>query len=148
MVPFERKWEKRRGKKYPAERKYPLFPCYVFAGFRHVGEFIAAKTYINGMAEAKGKAPPIVALVGYGSRPAVLSAADVSLLQGLSTPRPTSVNLHKAIQPGGNAQIIDGPFSGQIVKVDSVTRKKARVILQLLNSMQSVEIDAGSLVAA
>ncbi len=150
MVPSEIKWEKRRGSRALRPARYTIFPCYVFASFADVREFAVAKAYINQLAEAKGKKAPIVALVGYGSRPAVLSATDVSLLQTLSAPEPTTVAIHKALQAGGQATIIapGHPFQGQTVEIDSITRKKVKVFLNFLNSRQSVEIDAGSLVAA
>ncbi len=146
MVPFETKWEKRPGRLHRVEKRYPLFPCYVFAGFESIGDFLWTRTFINQKAEDTGKRPPIVGLVGYGTRPATLTADEVSYLSAISALRPTSVNLHKAIQPGGKAQITDGPFAGQIVKVDSVSKRKA--MLNLLNSLQIVEINAASLVAA
>lgn len=148
IVPFEIKWSKPRGSKYLRPKKFPVFPCYVFASFRHEGEFYAARKFINELAEKKGKKPPVVSLVGYGARPAVLKATDVSLLRSLSMPEPTTVAIHKALQPGGQATIIAGPFTGQTVKIDSVTRKKCKVLLRMLDSYHAVEINPASLVAA
>ncbi len=148
MVPFETKWEKRKNRR--VDRKYPVFPCYVFAGFSGYGEFLTARASINQRFEDMGKRPPIVGLIGYGARPANLTPDDVSFLQAMSNPAPTSVNLHKAIRPGARAEIVarGHPFSGHVVTIDSVSKAKARVMLSILGSMKIVEIDASALEAA
>jgi len=40
-----------------------------------------------------------------------------------------------ATQVGGKAQIIEGPFSGQTVKVTEIRNHKAKVMLDMFNSM-------------
>lgn len=148
IVPFEEKWVKKPGTRQPDRRKFPLFPCYVFVGLHDHRAFLEAKSAINDHAERMGKAPPILNLVGFGTVPAVLSDADVAFLRRLAVERPTSVNLHKAIQPGSEVNILDGPFRGFTARVDSVSRKKVRVSLSLFNSMQVVDVSASALEAA
>jgi transcription antitermination factor NusG len=148
MVPFEIKWEKRPGTKFLRPKKFAICPCYVFVECDGVAELIAAKAYVNDLAEAKGRRAPIVALVGYGSKPSTLAPTDVSLLKRLSAPEPSTLAIHKALGVGQQATIIKGAFTGHTVKIDAIDRKKVVVLLQLLNSMQPVTIDAGSLVAA
>ena len=148
LVPFEIEWERRRGSQHLRPKKVAIFPCYVFARFADVGDFIATRKFINDLAEAKGKKPPIVALVGYGAKPAVLSAADVSFLQALSSPAPSTVAIHKALRPGQQVRITHGAFAGHEAKVDSVDRKRIKVLLQFLDRMMPVEINPASLVAA
>lgn len=148
MVPYELKWEKRKRGQRMETKKYPMFPCYVFGSFSGYGDFLQTKLAINQRYEGMGKRPPIVGLIGYGAKPATLTDDEVNQLRNWSSHIPTQINLHKAIQPGGRAEITRGQFTGHVVTVDSVTRKKAKVMLSLFNSMHVVTIDASALVAA
>lgn len=150
MAPFETKWERRKGPSRRLPRKYPIFPCYVFAGFHDYREFYAAKEAINQRAIDTGKRPPIVGLVGMGSKPANLTAEEVSMLQAMSLPGPTEINLHKALRGGGKASIVarGHPFEGHTVQIDTITRAKCTVLLSMLGSMRVIEIDANALEAA
>jgi transcription antitermination factor NusG len=148
LVPFETKWIKRPNKKFVIERRYPLYPCYIFAGFPSFADLMAERAAINEHAKSIGKMAPILGAVGYGARPAKLTTEELSEMQSRSGTGPTEINLHRAIQPGGRAEIIRGRFAGHSVVVDSVTKKKAMVLLNLFNSMHVVEIDPASLVAA
>jgi transcription antitermination factor NusG len=150
LVPFEEKWQKRRSRDKRVVRKYPIFPCYVFAAFFSYREFWITKEEINQRAIQVGKHPPIVGLVGMGAKPAKLSQADVSMLQAMSLPRTTEINLHKALTQNGRASIVarGHPFEGHTVTVDEVTRTKCRVLLSMLGSMRVIEIDANALEAA
>jgi hypothetical protein len=148
MVPFEMKWEKHKGKRKP--RRYALMPCYVFGQFCSYRDFWLSKEAINQRAIDIGKSPPIVGLVGMGSKPAVLSPRDVSMIQALSLAGPTEISLHKALRAGARASIVGRghPFEGHTVTVDTITRNKCRVLLEFLGSLKTVEIDAGALEAA
>lgn len=148
MVPAEEKWEKRRNRR--VRGNYPIFPCYVFAGFHNYREFWLTKEAINGAAIQIGKRPPIVGLVGYGAKPANLTAEEVSMLQAMSLPVPTEINLHKALRQNGRASIVarGHPFEGHTVTVDEITRTKCTVLLSMLGSMRVIEIDANALEAA
>ena len=150
MVPFEEKWEKRKNRSKRAARKYAIFPCYVFAGFQDYREFWFAKEAINSAAIQIGKRPPIVGLVGMGAKPAKLTQEEVSMLQAMSLPGTTQINLHKALRQNGKASIVarGHPFEGHTVTVDSITRAKCKVLLNLLGSMRVIEIDANALEAA
>ncbi len=148
LVPYETKWIKRPKKRFVDARKYPLFPCYVFAQFNGVVDFLVTRDSINKLSVAMGKAPLIVGLVGYGAQPATLTDEDVAFLQSLSAPAATEVNLHKAIRKGGKAEIVKGQFAGHVVEVAEVSKRKAKVMLHVFNAMHVVEIDASALVAA
>ena len=150
IVPYEEKLVKKpRSKRLWDKRKFPLFPCYVFAGFDSFGDFLITRASINERAEAMGKAPPIVGVVGYGSRPAVLTPDDVAFLQSITPSTLARTNIHKALQIGGAARIVDAhPLGGQIVTVTAVARKRVTVMLKMLGGMMPVEIDPASLVAA
>jgi transcription antitermination factor NusG len=150
MVPFEEKWQKRRNRDKRAVRKYPIFAGYVFAGFQDYREFWLAKEAINSAAIQIGRRPPIVGLVGYGAKPAKLTAEEVLMLQAMSLPGPTQINLHRALTQNGRASIVarGHPFEGHTVTVNEVTRTKCRVLLSMLGSMRVIEIDANALEAA
>ncbi len=148
MVPFEEKWEQHKRLRVP--RKYALIPCYVFAQFCSYREFYITKEAINQRATDIGKHPPIVGLVGMGSKPAKLSPRDVSMIQALSLSGPTEIALHKALRAGARASIVarGHPFEGHTVMVDTITRNKCTVLLGMLGSMRVIEIDASALEAA
>jgi transcription antitermination factor NusG len=148
MVPAEEKWEKRKNRR--VRGSYPIFPCYVFAQFCTYRDFWLTKEFINQRALDIGKRPPIVGLVGYGSKPAKLSRTDVSMLQAISLPRMSEVNLHKALRDGSRASVVarGHPLEGHTVTVDSITRNKCKVLLNFLGSMKVVEIDVNALEAA
>jgi hypothetical protein len=148
MVPFEVKWEKRKNLRVP--KKFPLFPCYVFGRFCSYRDFQASKDAINQRAIDIGKNPPILGLAGYGPKPAKLSQGDVALIEATSLPEITQINLHKAIRAGGRASIIarGHALEGHTVTIDSVTRSKCKILLNILGSMKTVEIDASALEAA
>lgn len=148
MVPAEEKWEKRKNRR--VRGSYPIFPCYVFAGFESYRDFWITKEAINQRAIQVGKHPPIVGLVGYGAKPAKLTAEEVSMLQAMSLPAATEINLHKALRQNGKASIVarGHPFEGHTVTVNEVTRTKCRVLLSMLGSMRVIEIDANALEAA
>lgn len=148
IVPAEEKWEKRKGRR--VRMSYPVIPCYVFAGFESYRDFWVTKEAINNAAVQIGKRPPIVGLVGYGAKPAKLTAEEVSTLQAMSAPPVTQIALHKALRDGGRASIIarGHPFEGHEVTIDSITRAKCKVLLNLLGSMRVIEIDANALEAA
>jgi hypothetical protein len=150
MVPFETKWEKRKNSNQRVERKYPIFQCYVFGQFCSYRDFWLTKEDINHRSIQVGKHPPIVGLVGMGSKPAKLSRTDVSMLQAMSLPRMSEINLHKALRDGGRASIVarGHPLEGHTVTIDSITRSKCKVLLNFLGSMKVVEIDANALEAA
>jgi len=151
MVPFETKWEKHRTKRTRlAEQRYPIFPCYVFAQFCTYRDFWLSKEAINQRSIDIGKHPPIVGLVGYGSKPAKLSRTDVSMLQAISLPRMSDINLHKALRQGGRASVVarGHPLEGHTVTIDSITRNKCYVLLEFLGSLKVVGIDASALEAA
>jgi transcription antitermination factor NusG len=148
MVPAEEKWEKRKNRR--VRGSFPIFPCYVFAQFCTYRDFWLTKEFINQRAIQVGKHPPIVGLVGYGSKPAKLSRTEVSMLHALSSTPGTEISLGKALRRSGKASIVaqGHPFEGHVVTVDEITRTKCRVLLSMLGSMRVIEIDANALEAA
>lgn len=148
FVPFETKWVKRGSKRSRQERKYPLFATYVFAEFASLADFLKMKYAINRLAEDKGKRPPVMGAIGYGAKPANLTAGEVSALRGM-VPALTKTTLHRALQAGGKAEIVKGAFAGQIGTVSTIEKGKIKLMLKLFDSMHLVEItDTSALVAA
>ena len=149
LVPFEEKWVKRPGTKLRHAKKFALFPRYVFAGFKSMGDYQQTCFLINREAADRGKLPPILGAVRFGgAEPAKLSPTDVSFLRDLSAPRPTQINLHRALQPGGKVQILEGPFNGFTAQLDTVSRKNVTVMLKMFNSMQVVRLPVAAVEAA
>jgi hypothetical protein len=148
MVPFETKWERRKHSR--TERKFPLIPCYVFGRFCNYRDFQLSKDVINQRFADMGKRPPIIGLVGYGAKPAVLSPGDVSMLEASSLPGMSEISLGKALRQNGRALVIarGHPIEGHTVTISSITRNRCRVLLEFLGSLKIVEIDANALEAA
>lgn len=136
MLPFEVVWEKKPGKKRPLERKYALFPRYVFAGLQHIEEDYR---YL------KGKIPEIQGIVSRSPgiwSPFVLSEKDVESIREMvaKSAAATEVDLHKALKPGKRISVdIGGAL--QETTIDEVTRKGVRALLKILGDMPiSVEV--------
>jgi transcription antitermination factor NusG len=128
---------------------YPMFIRYSFVGIEDrspqvcYGHLHRIKSLIG--AEVGGV---VQGVLGWREKPAPLKPEDAEYLQTLSgqTIRYVgSINPHRAIQPptvGGSARIIDGAFqdSDRQVKVSAITNRKASVLLEVFNSMQTVTI--------
>lgn len=64
-------------------------------------------------------------------------------LEGIDSPsRP------RVVAAGFPARITKGVFSGHVVKVDAISGKRAKALLQLLGSLKAVEIPLAHLEAA
>jgi transcription antitermination factor NusG len=150
LVPFEEKWVRKPRTKLRHVRKYALFPRYVFCGFHGLGDYQATVDAINEEFARKGKAEPILGAVRFGNsaEPAKLSATDVSFLRGLSTPRASEIRLHAALRPGERVSIMDGPFSGHVARLDTVSRNNVTVMLKMFNSLQVVRLPVEAVEAA
>ncbi len=145
MVPYETKWVRKPNKRLADERKFPWFPAYVFVGLTCDQDYIDIR---DSIAKRYGR-PLVMGIVSFGGRYAKLTPQDVTFLSRLSSAvRPDIINPHKAFQVGGSVQIIDGPFSGNVAKVDSVSRKRVRVMLTMFNSAQVIDMPPSALEAA
>ena len=148
LVPFEVKHVKKSGRTQTKQKKFVLYPRYVFAAFDGYDDFRQARGKINDWFESRGKRPPILGLVGAAGAPSKLSEADLAFIKSASVPRATLTNIHKAFQKGGAVNILEGPFAGLTAKVDNVSRKKIGVMLRIFNSMQVVDMAPSALEAA
>ena len=134
FTPIEWKWKKVRANSNRRRRwAYPMFIRYAFVGI--TGSPIQAHHHIASEIEY------YQGMLGWAGKPYPLKPSDVEALMemsGESIRYVGSINPHKAaLQPkvGGKAQIIEGPFTGQTVKVTEIRNHKARVMLDMFNSM-------------
>ena len=133
----------KKGRRAFIPKLYPLFTGYIFVG----GSF----SWLELMAE-----PHITGVVGfpdrYGERrPAPISEAEMAKLRAMSgalVPHKRSVNPHRALRVGELAEIAVGPFQGQIVKIEGLHGRKAKVFMNLFNMRKEVEVDVANLEAA
>ncbi len=135
MLPFEVVYEKRHGKRLPVKRKYSLFPRYVFVGLRNIADdFDRLRRSIP---EIQG----IVSRTRGAWSPLILSPDDVAFIARLvdGCAGMTEVDLHKALKPGKLVEIDVGGTT-QTTKIDSLTKKGVKVMLEMLGSFHSVEV--------
>lgn len=137
MVPFEEKWKlKQAGSKMRVKRRYALFPRYVFAGLRGVGEDYS---YF------RGKVPELQGIVSRSPStwsPYVLSARDVDSIGKIMSNSigMTEIDLHKALRPGKRVYVEIGGHTQETV-IDEVTKKGVKALLKILGGMPiSVEV--------
>ena len=143
MLPYEILYEKKPGKREPIKIRHALFPRYVFAGLGDVeADYDRLKRAIP---EIQG----IVSRSRDDWSPLLLTPADVSFVASLveRTSGATSINLHKALAPGKSVEVSVGG-TVQETKIQSMTRKGVRVLLQMLGSMHSVEVPFDAVRAA
>jgi len=117
---------------------YPMFTGYVFirAGF----------SWMHLLAERH-----VIGVVGFDGTPAQISDAEIKRLMamsGASVPHRRAVNTRKSFMVGDLVEIQDGPFSGQIVKVEGLSEKKAKILINMFGTNKLVEIATASLEAA
>lgn len=120
------------------EVRYAMFIRYLFVGGRFSWLQLLSENHVSGV-------------VGFDGRPAGIPDAEIARLRSMSgsaIPHKWSVNPHRAVKTGDLAEISTGPFAGQIVKVEGLHGKKARIFLNLFGSRKEVEIDAANLEAA
>lgn len=142
MLPYETVWERKPGKRHPVERKYALFPTYVFAGLNDI-----ASDYER----LRDKIPEIKGILSRNRdwSPFVLPARDVEFIANRlkDSAKMTEVDLHKALKPG---KIVEITIGGQIqtTKIDAVTKKGVKAMLQMFGGMHVVEVPFSSVRAA
>lgn len=143
MLPYEIVYEKRHGKRLPVKRKYALFPRYVFAGLQNIEEDFRR------LQKAIPEIQSIVSRVRGDWSPLVLSPADVAFIARLvdGCSGMTEVDIHKALKPGKLVEIDVGGTT-QTTKIDAVTKKGVKVLLEMLGSFHSIEVPFGKVRAA
>lgn len=143
LCPREVYWIKpaRRSRENPGRRwvpkERPLFTRLVFVRAAEPADWrkIGAAPFVRG----------VLKMAGEYYR---LSDDDVTMLynvDGLEAPKPPEM---QGFQPGQKARISTGPFAGHMCEIESVARKRAKVLVMLFGSMSVAEIPISSLVAA
>lgn len=144
FVPVETKFprarHRRRAVNKAAEPKlYPIFPGYVFAGFRGVIPMRQlARLYV-----VKG-------VVGNG-RPYEVPASIIETLKaqsGKTFRRRSTPNPHKSFDVGETVEITGGPFEGHVLPIVGVSGKMAEFFVQFLGKEQKVKVPLSFLEAA
>lgn len=145
FCPTEVKFQKkiRKGRRFSVPKIYSMFTGYIFVG----GKF----SWLELMAEDY-----IIAAVGFPDehgrrRPAPISEAEMAKLRNMSgalVPHKRSVNPHRSFRSGELAEIIDGPFANQIVKIEGLHGRRAKIFLNLFGTQKEVDIDISQLHAA
>lgn len=145
FVPTETKFRKtiKKGRRVSVPVLYPLFTGYIFVGGSFSWLHLMAEPYISGVVGFPDR---------YGERqPAPISEAEMTKLKSMSgalVPHRRSVNPHRALRVGELAEIAVGPFSGQIVKVEGLHGRKAKIFMNMFGAQKLVDIDLSSLEAA
>ena len=141
FVPTETKL--RRKHAWSKERvavPYPMFTGYVFAGFRQKNPWYELRRY-----------NVITGVVGSDGRPQQLNGEAVQHLMrvsGVAVPFSRSINPHRSFRIGDTVEVVNGPFRGNMVKLRGITKRKARILLELFGTIQDVEIPLEQLEAA
>lgn len=142
MLPFEVVWGKKPGTKLLKEKRYALFPRYIFAGLNSVAEdYQRLRTAI----------PEIAGIVSKRREwsPYVLTDAQVAFVRETMEKSlgATEVDLHKALKPGKAIEVEVGGIY-QATKIDEVTKKGVRAMLEMFGGMHVVEVPFNKVRAA
>lgn len=148
MVPFEVKAIKRKGRRYLEKVRFPLFTRYVFVQL----PTNSVRREYHVLKSVEGSQGLISASRGEVFIPLKLDESQVSFIRTLSESGwgrgATAVALHKAFQPGMDVKPLDGPFMGLPGKIDSLTRKRIKVMMQLFGSQRILEFGPEQLAVA
>lgn len=140
LCPYEQKWRRKHSRtRHKKPHKYPVFTRYVFAG-------IAA--WPQDYHDIKDNVEAVQDAVGFGGRPAMLTYAEIQWIRtiaGRTVELGGGVSIHKAIEPGAQVVVSEGPFQGRTGTASCIVGRKAHVLLELFNSMQQVEIPLAKL---
>ena len=134
LVPYEKKWSRRK------IRRFPVFPRYVFMGCAETPAWM----------ELASIEPAPVKPLSIDGKPAKLSPTEVAHLASIKgSDLPANFNLGKALKEGMPVIITDGPFSGMETRIDKIDSKHgdASVQVQLFGANNSVTIPLASLEA-
>jgi transcription antitermination factor NusG len=145
MVPFQEVEIKMAGKRYPIRRRVPLFPRYVFVRLPEDEEKLHAEYH------AMKKINGVVGLLSQSRAefvPLMLSRDDYDTVRKLSDEGWRTVNLRCGLREGMTVSIQHGPLAGAKGIIDSISRRKINVLLQMLGSQRVVPLDAVDLAVA
>jgi transcription antitermination factor NusG len=145
FCPTETKFRKtiKKGRRVSIPVLYPMFTGYIFVGGTFSWLQLMAENYITGV-------------VGFpdnhgNRRPAPISESEMAKLRAMSgglVPHKRSVNPHRALRVGELAEISVGPFAGQVVKIEGLHGRKAKIFVNLFGMTKLAEISLADLEAA
>ena len=135
MLPCEIVYERRPNRREPVKQEYALFSRYVFAGLQNIEEDYD---------RLRRSIPEIQGIVSRSRdewSPLILTQRDVALIAQLveRSSGMTEVDIHKALKPGKTVEVSMGGTS-QTTKIDAITKKGVKVLLNMLGSMHVVEV--------
>jgi len=116
---------------------YPMFIRYIFVKGPVPWLHLLATNHVTGV-------------VGFDGAPAPIDDGAIAKVKAMSAdvPHKASVNPHRALREGELAEIMAGPFAGQVVKISGLRGTKARIFLNLFGSKKEAEINLEDLEAA
>lgn len=118
--------------------QYPMFVRYIFVQGPVPWLHLMMERHITGV-------------VGFDGRPAPIPDSAIQRLRAMSgsaIPHRSSPNPHRSFRAGELAEISCGPFSGQVVKIEGLHGRKAKIFVNLFGTRKLVEIDVAKLEAA
>lgn len=141
IVPSEWKWRRFGKMKRKRKTAYPLFARYVFVGC----------VEWPGKDTLKAQADLVQGYVSRGDGwPAQISAADVAYLKSLAghaVPQ-AATSIHKAIKPGQEVNIVNGPFAGHRTFIKHIVAEEAQGLLKFLGGNREITFALDDLEAA
>lgn len=130
FLPIQLKTEVRRNKRVVVSE--PLFPSYIFAQIDDDNSWSAVNS-------CKG----ISYILQNAGKPAIIAHRAIEILKMAEKSGCFDMRSGKMkFTPGDNVEILQGPFTGLIAKVQSASpRKRVKVLMNLLGAQIPAEID-------
>jgi len=114
----------------------PMFPRYIFARTPNPHLLRIADRHITGV-------------VSYADgTPAPIAEHEIAKLRAMSGRVVPDASIKRKVRPGDMATIKSGPFIGQLVKVEGLHGRKARIFMNLFGTRKEVQISAEQLEVA
>jgi|SRR5581483_3957124 len=143
MLPCEVVYKKEPGKRHHVQSRYALFPTYVFAGLTDIGRDYDSLR--DNIPEIKG----ILSRSRAQWSPYVLSEPEVEFIKKRvdESTAMTAVDFHKALKIGKTVEVSVGG-TVQTTKIDAITKKGIRAMLQMFGAMHVIEVPFSAVKAA
>lgn len=143
MLPYEVVYEKKPGTKLLKEKRYAMYPRYVFAGLVDLAEdYSRLRTAIPEIAGIVSKRR--MEWSPYVLKDAQMDAVRRAMDQCAGA---TEVDIHKALKPGKAIEVdIGGVY--QATKIEEVTRKGVKAVVEMLGGLHIVDVPFSKIRAA
>jgi transcription antitermination factor NusG len=143
LCPFELKWRRKSVyTKHKVSKPYPIFTRYVFTGIER---------WPHDFRDIQDNIEEVQGVVGAGHDPVHLSEPEMNWIKAIADAQgdlksiASAVAVHKAIKPGDNVRIIEGPYFGHVGPMESIIGQNAQVVVQIFNSMHLVKVPMAKL---